>query len=138
MLPAIRPNGEGAENVEIRVLELLEGAKKAQGLTVIIDVFRAFTTECYAFSEGARWSWPIARLEDAFALKQRYPDAVLLGERGGAKVDGCDLGNSPYDVTKTSFEGRAMIHSTSAGTQGIAAAAQAGAEEIVTGSLVNA
>ena len=31
-----------------------------------------------------------------------------------------------------------MIHSTSAGTQGIAAAAKAGAEEIVTGSLVNA
>ena len=129
---------QGAENVEIRVLELLEGAKKAQGLTVIIDVFRAFTTECYAFSEGARWSWPIARLEDAFALKKRYPDAVLLGERGGAKVDGCDLGNSPYDVTKTFFRGKAMIHSTSAGTQGIAAAAQAGAEEIVTGSLVNA
>ena len=32
----------GEENVEIRVLELLEGAKKARGLTVVIDVFRAF------------------------------------------------------------------------------------------------
>ena len=28
--------------MEIRILELIEGAKKAEGLTVIIDVFRAF------------------------------------------------------------------------------------------------
>ena len=33
--------------MEIRILELIEGAKKAEGLTVIIDVFRAFSLECY-------------------------------------------------------------------------------------------
>lgn len=124
--------------MDIRILELIEGARKAQGLTVIIDVFRAFTTECYAFAGGAEASYPIGSLEDAFALKAEHPDWILLGERGGAKVEGCDLGNSPYDVTQTDFRGKTMIHSTSAGTQGIVAAAAAGATEIVTGSLVNA
>ena len=33
--------------MRVQILELIEGAKKAEGLTVIIDVFRAFTTECY-------------------------------------------------------------------------------------------
>jgi 2-phosphosulfolactate phosphatase len=29
--------------MDIRILECLEGASRARGLTVIIDVFRAFT-----------------------------------------------------------------------------------------------
>lgn len=124
--------------MQIHILELIAGAKQARGLTVIIDVFRAFTTECYAFAGGAVKSYPIGKLEEAFALKKAHPDYILLGERGGAKVEGCDLGNSPYDVTQTDFSGKNMIHSTSAGTQGIVAAARAGASEIITGSLVNA
>ena len=31
--------------MEINILQLLEGAKQAKGLTVIIDVFRAFSVE---------------------------------------------------------------------------------------------
>ena len=41
--------------MEIRILELIEGAKKAEGLTVIIDVFRAFSLECYLYARGADW-----------------------------------------------------------------------------------
>lgn len=124
--------------MDVKILELLEGARQAEGLAVVIDVFRAFTTECYAFDGGCRLSYPIGSLDEAFAMKKAHPDYILLGERGGAKVEGCDLGNSPYDVTQTDFSGKCMIHSTSAGTQGIVAAAAAGATEIVTGSLVNA
>ena len=124
--------------MHIHITELIDGARHARGLTVIIDVFRAFTTECYAFAGGAARSYPIGSLDDAFALKAAHPDWLLLGERGGAKVEGCDLGNSPYDVTQTDFRGKTLIHSTSAGTQGIVAAAEAGATEIITGSLVNA
>ena len=40
--------------MNIKILKLIEGAKKAEGLTVIIDVFRAFTVACYAFNNGAR------------------------------------------------------------------------------------
>jgi 2-phosphosulfolactate phosphatase len=124
--------------MKVQILELIEGAKRAEGLTVIIDVFRAFTTECYCFDGGAVKSYPIGSMEEAFALKRAHPDWVLLGERGGAKVEGCDLGNSPWDASNYDFRGKTMIHSTSAGTQGIVNAANARASEIVTGSLVNA
>lgn len=124
--------------MKIQILELIEGAKRAEGLTVIIDVFRAFTTECYCFDGGAIKSYPIGSMEEAFALKKMHPDWVLLGERGGAKVEGCDLGNSPWDAMNYDFRGKTMIHSTSAGTQGIVNAAAADATQIITGSLVNA
>ena len=129
--------GEGSR-MRIRILELIEGAKRAEGLTVIIDVFRAFTTECYCFAGGAVRCFPIGNMEDAFALKNEHPDWVLLGERGGAKVEGCDLGNSPWDASRYDFSGKTMIHSTSAGTQGIVNAAKGAVTKIVTGSLVNA
>ena len=122
--------------MKIQILELIEGAKKAEGLSVVIDVFRAFTTECYCFDGGAKVCYPIGSMQDAFALKADHPDWVLLGERGGSKVDGCDLGNSPWDASNYNFRGKTMIHSTSAGTQGIVNAT--GASEIITGSLVNA
>ena len=124
--------------MKIQILELIEGAKKAEGLSVVIDVFRAFTTECYCFDGGAKVCYPIGSMEDAFALKEAHPDWVLLGERGGAKVEGCDLGNSPWDASNYDFREKTMIHSTSAGTQGIVNAAGAHASEIITGSLVNA
>ena len=124
--------------MNIRILELIEGAKKAQGLTVIIDVFRAFSLECYLFEKGARKIYPIGKIEDAFAMKKEHPDYVLLGERGGAKVEGCDFGNSPSQIRNFDVSGKTIIHTTSAGTQGIVNAAAAGAQEIITGSLVNA
>ena len=39
--------------MNIKILHLLTGAKEATGLTVIIDVFRAFSLEAYLFSQGA-------------------------------------------------------------------------------------
>ena len=44
--------------MEIRILELIEGAKKAEGLTVIIDVFRAFSLECYLYARPEAWRRP--------------------------------------------------------------------------------
>lgn len=122
--------------MQVRIRKLIEGAKQAQGLTVIIDVFRAFTLEAYLFDQGAERIYPIGSLDDAFALKQEHPDWVLFGERGGAKVEGCDWGNSPSATAGIDFTGKTLIHSTSAGTQGIVNAVNA--TEIVTASLVNA
>ncbi len=116
--------------------ELIEGAKKAEGLTVVIDVFRAFSLEAYLFAAGVRQTHPIGSLEDAFTLKREHPDWLLCGERGGAKVPGCDYGNSPCEMEGADLKGRIVIHSTSAGTQGIVNAVHA--DEIITGSLVNA
>ncbi|MGI5988713.1 MAG: 2-phosphosulfolactate phosphatase [Lachnospiraceae bacterium] len=116
--------------------ELIEGAKRAEGLTVIIDVFRAFTLEAYLFAAGVKETHPIGGLEAAFQMKREHPDWLLFGERGGAKVEGCDYGNSPLEIENENLTGKTVIHSTSAGTQGIVNAVHA--QEIITGSLVNA
>ena len=122
--------------MNIKILELIDGAKQAEGLMVVIDVLRAFSLEVCLFAQGAEKIYPIGDMNDAFALKAEHPDWLLFGERGGAKVPGCDYGNSPTGITGIDFSGKTLIHSTSAGTQGIVNAT--GAEEIITGSLLNA
>lgn len=122
--------------MDIQILELAEGAKKAKGLTAIIDVFRAFSLEAYLFGQGAEKIYAVKDVPRAFELKSKHPDWILVGERGGKKVDGFDFGNSPSAFEGLDLEGRTAIHTTSAGTQGLAAAK--GADEVITGSLVNA
>ena len=122
--------------MEIRILQLLEGARQARGLTVIIDVLRAFSLECYLAHRGAAELRPVASLEEAFAWRKRDPEALLVGERGGAKCPGFDFGNSPSGIPAQAVRGRRVIHTTSAGTQGLTGARGAG--ELLSGSLVNA
>lgn len=122
--------------MEIQILQLLDGARKAEGLTVIIDVFRAFSTACYATGMGLGPLYPVGTLEEAFRLKEKLGDVLLVGERDEQRPEGFDLGNSPALLLKSGFRGKTMIHTTSSGTQGIVHALHA--EEIITGSFVNA
>jgi 2-phosphosulfolactate phosphatase len=122
--------------MNIQILNLIEGAKQAKGLTVIIDVFRAFSVACYAFDAGVTQIIPVGSLEDAFSLKEKNPSFKLVGERGGIMPDGFDFGNSPFAIHHANLHGTTLVHTTSAGTQGIENAKQA--SEILTGAFVNA
>jgi len=122
--------------MDIRILHLTEGARQAEGLAVIIDVFRAFSLECCLADMGAREIRPVGAIEEALAWRERDPECVLIGERHGRKLEGFDFGNSPSTVSPEAIRGRRIIHTTSAGTQGVTGAA--GAEEILTGSFLNA
>lgn len=122
--------------MQIKILELIEGAKQARGLTVIIDVFRAFSMECYMYDKGALAIYPVGDINEAYRLKKEDESRILVGERGGAICEGFDYGNSPSQIRNVNLTGKTIIHTTSAGTQGIANAKQA--KEIITGSLVNA
>ncbi|HAZ04652.1 MAG TPA: 2-phosphosulfolactate phosphatase [Marinilabiliales bacterium] len=120
----------------IEIFQLLEGAKRAEGLTVIIDVFRAFSTACYAFDNGASKIYPVGNIDLAYSLKERNPEYVLMGERFERKPEGFDFGNSPSHLLNVDLSGKTIVHTTSSGTQGIVNAVNA--EEIITGSFVNA
>ena len=122
--------------MEIKILQLLEGAKAATGLTVIIDVFRAFSTACYAFNGGIEKSFPVGDIDLAYRLKENNQDYILVGERNEQKPPGFDFGNSPSQILKGDLLGKTIVHTTSSGTQGIANASAA--DEIITGSFVNA
>ena len=121
---------------KINIFHLIEGAKQAEGLTVIIDVFRAFSLECYLYDMGVKEIRPVGTIEESFALGSSIPGSILIGERGGEKCEGFDYGNSPSAIFKENVTGKTIIHTTSAGTQGIVNAVNA--SEIITGSLVNA
>ncbi len=122
--------------MQIQILQLLEGAKQAEGLTVIIDVFRAFSVACYAFDGGVSKIYPVGNIDLAYQLKEQNPEYILVGERHEKKPEGFDFGNSPSQVLAGSISGKTMVHTTSSGTQGIANATKA--DEMITGSFVNA
>lgn len=122
--------------MKVELLQMIDGAKQAKGLTVIIDVFRAFSLECYLMAAGAGRVLPVGAKETAYTLKGQHPDYVLVGERHGVILPGFDFGNSPTQTEGVNFGGRTLVHTTSAGTQGVVNAS--GADEILTGSLVNA
>lgn len=122
--------------MEIQILQLIEGARRARGLTVIIDVFRAFTTACYAFGNGAEEIICVGDVDEAFSLKKEDPERILMGERNERMVEGFRFGNSPSQVESADLRGKTLIQTTSAGTRGMVGAT--GADEIITGSFVNA
>lgn len=122
--------------MQIIKYQLVDGAKKARGTTIIIDVFRAFSVECYLINNGAVKIFPVGSIEQAYHLKRENPDYVLIGERHEKICEGFDFGNSPSHILNEDFTGKTIVHTTSSGTQGIELAVNA--SEILTGSFVNA
>ncbi|MBN2263575.1 MAG: 2-phosphosulfolactate phosphatase [Prolixibacteraceae bacterium] len=122
--------------MNIKRLQLNQGAENAEGLTVIIDVFRAFTVACYLINNGAERIYPVASIDLAYRMKHENNALLLIGERSEKKCEGFDYGNSPSHIEKIDFSGKHIVHTTSSGTQGIALAKNA--SEIITGSFVNA
>ena len=119
---------------------LIEGAQRAQGLVIIIDVFRAFTVTPLFFYLGARKVIFVRDPEEAFLLKTNYDDIVLAGEVNEQLIPGFDLGNSPSELIrkpKEFLKGKIVVQRTTAGVTGvISALAQAGM--VILGSYVMA
>ena len=122
--------------MKINILEFQSGAEVARGLTVIIDVFRAFSTACYLYQNGAKLIIPVLTTAEAFELRANHPTYLLAGERGGAMIPGFDYGNSPSQVQDCDFSDQTIILTTSNGTLGLCSAHHS--TEILTGSFVNA
>jgi 2-phosphosulfolactate phosphatase len=105
--------------VLIHLESLRAGAARARGTTIVIDVFRAFTTAAVALARGARQIVLTAEVEDALALRRAGVVDLCMGEVGGARPDGFDFGNSPDELTSADVVGRTIAQSTRAGTVGI-------------------
>jgi 2-phosphosulfolactate phosphatase len=124
--------------MQITCDRLLEGARSARGIAVIIDVFRAFTCTPLLFSLGIRKSILISTPAEALALREKDPGLILIGETGGIPIAGFDLGNSPSEILRKGpgfFEQRTVVQRTSSGVQGVLAAMD-GADEVLLGSYV--
>ncbi|MGH7725245.1 MAG: 2-phosphosulfolactate phosphatase [Candidatus Eiseniibacteriota bacterium] len=95
-------------------------------IAIVIDVLRASTTLVYAFENGAARARAFGTPEEAVAAREGDPDALLCGERGGLKIPGYDLGNSPSEYTRDVVAGRTLFMTTTNGTLALARTAAAG------------
>ena len=86
---------------------------------IAIDVLRATTTMAAAFHAGAESIHVFSDLDLLRTSSQKFPieQRLLAGERGGARVEGFDLGNSPLDHTAERSGGRHLFMSTTNGTR---------------------
>jgi 2-phosphosulfolactate phosphatase len=122
--------------MKIRLLSLMDGARQATGSVVIIDVYRAFTTAAVAFQAGAARLILVDTPQKALNLRKNGLCDLCFGEVGGIKVSGFDFGNSPYELSRASVNGKTLAQSTSAGTKGVMAARAN--RTIYVSALVNA
>ncbi len=105
-------------------------------IAVVIDVLRASTTMIAALAHGATELVPVAAIDEARRLAaDAGPAALLGGERGGVRISGFDLGNSPLEYSAARVAGRTIVITTTNGTAALAAAR--GAREILIGAIVN-
>jgi 2-phosphosulfolactate phosphatase len=75
--------------MEIRLVSLTSGAAAAVGTTVIIDVFRAFTT-----ARRAHRIIMVDTLDKGLALRSSGVGDYCIGERDSFKPPGFDFDNS--------------------------------------------
>jgi 2-phosphosulfolactate phosphatase len=92
---------------------------------VVIDVLRATTTLTVALGHGASRVEPVATPEAARQRRRAVPQALLCGEREGRRIEGFDLGNSPFEYPVTAVSGRPLIFASTNGSLAMLAAGRA-------------
>ncbi|MDP8220304.1 MAG: 2-phosphosulfolactate phosphatase [Candidatus Stygibacter frigidus] len=124
--------------MKIKYLHLMEGACQAEGIAIVIDVFRAFSLEAYLFAAGVSDIIAVESLPKARQLKAENSGFLIFGEREGIIQPGFDYGNSPFHSQSLDLKGKTAVHASSSGTRGLVAAMNSSAIEVLTGSFVNA
>jgi len=108
----------------------------AGGIAVVIDVLRASTTIITALAHGAAGVRPVLTIDAARTLAAGGGPGVLLGgERGGLRIDGFNLGNSPLEYSRARVAGRRIVITTTNGTAALDASRAAA--EVLIGAIVN-
>lgn len=102
---------------------------------VVIDVIRAFTTACYAYSRNPSVIYPVAEISEAKDWKKKNPNVILVGERYGVSIPGFDYNNSPSQMGVADLYGKTIVMTTTAGTRGLLAVPAKAI--VITGSFVN-
>jgi 2-phosphosulfolactate phosphatase len=100
---------------------------------VVVDILRATSCMTTALAHGIESIAPFAQLQDCLAMKEK--GYYTAGERDGKKVDGFDLGNSPFEYQDPELKGKKIAFTTTNGTQAIVKSL--GAKEIIIGSFLN-
>lgn len=102
-------------------------------IVVMVDILRASSSMTTGLAHGVTEIKPVAQLEECSALKEQ--GYFTAGERNGQKVDGFDIGNSPFSYMKEKFKGGKIATTTTNGT--LAITKSTNADQILVGSFLN-
>jgi len=88
---------------------------------IAVDVLRATSTMATVLAAGGEAVQVFSDLNELMEVSEKWPAQKRLraGERGGSKVAGFELGNSPLDCTAELVEGRRLFISTTNGTRAL-------------------
>ena len=104
-------------------------------IVVVIDILRATTSICVAFETGVNKIIPVSTPEECIKFKEQ--NFLCAAERNAIKVEGFDMGNSPFEFLNPEIKNRNIAFTTTNGTKAIKLSQQAGAAQIVIGSFLN-
>lgn len=104
---------------------------------VVIDVLRATTTIATVLNSGAEAVQTFSDIEKLMQVSQQWlPEkGIRAGERGGAKVEGFDLGNSPLDCTPDVVADKRFFLTTTNGTRALQRVEKA--NTVITAAMIN-
>ena len=107
------------------------------GIAVVVDILRATTTITHALANGAGYIIPCGTVEQALDIRNDLPAGTCLlgGERGGIRIDGFDLSNSPDDYGPNAVRGKTIGFTTTNGTRALIRAEKA--DHVLIGAFVN-
>ncbi|HTN48167.1 MAG TPA: 2-phosphosulfolactate phosphatase [Burkholderiaceae bacterium] len=113
----------------------LSHSHELEGVVVVVDVLRAFSTAAYAFAAGARAMAVAHSTAEIEALRRRHRPSITVGaQAGGVPIVGLDHGNSPASVASLDLAGTTVIEYTAGGVRGLVDCDHASA--VLAGSLV--
>ena len=107
------------EEKNIQIIVAPDGCENAKGICVVFDVLRASSVEVHLHMVGAKKVIPQESIEETLKMKQNDKNVILLGERDGDIISGCDFGNSPSVILSNAdkIKDKICYHNTTAGTQ---------------------
>lgn len=109
----------------------------ADSVVVVIDLLRASSTICHALSAGAKCVMPMVEVDAVREKAGGYMQSALVlgGERGGRRIEGFDLGNSPTEYTPEKVFGKTILFTTTNGARAVAHARLA--SRVLIGATAN-
>ncbi len=103
---------------------------------IVVDVLRATTSIICAIKNGANQVVPAADAGSAVSISSRLGGGcVLAGEKGGFKINGFALGNSPFEFSPENVAEKSVVFSTTNGTVAIHAVQDA--KHVLIGGMIN-
>lgn len=102
-------------------------------IVVVTDILRATSCMTVGLAKGVAAIKPVATLDECRALKAE--GFFTAAERNGGKVDGFDIGNSPFSYMEDRFKGEKIAATTTNGTLAITKSIRA--DEVIIGSFLN-